>query len=233
MGTLTRSELVTEVSAFFADRDDISTARYITWLNIAQQRIARVHNFEELEGLNTSLSTSYTGTPADDKFVTLPSTVRKIHDIRLIDGSESRKLQGFLYKEFDKRIPYPEKYATGKPSIYTKWAGKLELWKIPDAAYDLDIRITAWPTAFNASSDVASDLDEKDDALIMLAVSWGYLSLRNMEDANKFWAIYKNMLNDIVGEDIEQPSIELVGDTMDEAGIPSQYWKDPFVHDID
>ena len=43
------------------------------------------------EDLNTSLTTSYTGVPTDDKFVTLPSTVRKIHDIRLIDGAESVK----------------------------------------------------------------------------------------------------------------------------------------------
>lgn len=231
MGTLLRSELVTEISSFFANRSDITSANIITWLNIAQTRMARVHKFQELEGIDTTAIT-YVGTPSTDKFFTLPTNTRKIYTVRLIDGSNSRKITVYTPQEFDKKIPYPEKYSTGRPSIAARWAHKLEWWKIPDKSYSIETRISKWPTAFLSSSDVVSDFDEKDDALIMLTVSWGYMRLRNMKDANFYWKVYSGMLNDIVGEEVENPDITLQGDTMGDGTLMEEPWRDPFVRSL-
>ena len=229
MGTLLRSELEEEVGAFFANRTDVSQTRYLRWLNLAQTRIARLNNWEELENITTD-TLSYTGNADNDKFYTLPTNTKEIMNVRLIDGDNSRKLNGYIYREFDKAIPYPQRYSTGRPSIYTRWQGRLEFWKIPDSAYSIELRTILWPTAFTSSSDVVSDLDEKDDAIIMLAVSWGHLSLRNNDDASKYWRVYSRMINEIIGEDRERPDIDLVGfreggDDL-RSGTP---WADPFV----
>jgi len=190
MGTLLKSELINEVSKFFADRSDIDAARYVLWLNLSQQRIARLKVWEELQGLDTSLVTV-----AGDKFVSEPSNIRKIYTLRLIDGDNSRFLNGKPQKAFDKLIPLPSQHAEGRPSIYTRWAGKFELYQVPDLVYNLELRYSKWATAFTTGADIVSDLNEKDDALIMLTVSWGFLTLRNIEDATKYWRIYKDMIN--------------------------------------
>ena len=227
MGTLPRSELVEELKGFFGNRDDITDSRYIRWLNLAQTRIARIHGWEELEE-ESSLSTT-----ANSKTISIPSNTRKVRSVVLIDGTSSKKLTGYLYKEFDKHIPYPEALSTGRPTIYTHWKGQLELWKIPDAVYSVKMRRTFWPTAFTSSSDVASDLDEKDDAIIMLAASWGHLSLRNTEDGTKYWRIYTRLINEAIGEDVERPDVDLFGAAGPSVGAPTDYWKDPFVHSVD
>lgn len=227
MGTLLKSELIDEVSKFFASRNDLNDARYVRWLNLAQTRIARKRNFEELKKISFD-TTNFTGDKSIDKFLSLPSNTRKITTVRLIDGEHSRKITVMLPEVFDKKVPYPEKYSTGRPEIAARWANQLEFWRVPDAQYRIEIRRNAWPTPFTTGSDVVSDLNEKDDALIMLAVSWGFLSLRNISDANFYWKIYSNMLNDIVGEEVETPELDISGFSADGISASSTPWADPF-----
>lgn len=225
MGTLTRSQLESEIHAFFADRTDIDSARLITWLNLAQTRIARLRPWQELEDLDTSVSTA-----ASTKFVTLPTNTRTIYDVRLIDGANSRRISIRTHVEFDKAVPYPERYATGRPELATRWAEKLEFWRVPDAIYPLEIRRLKWPTTFTSGSDVASDLDQKDDALIMLAVTWGYTSFRQLEDAGRCWAIYRAMINEAAGEEVERPELDIApGHVNDPTGLTGDYYLNPFV----
>lgn len=229
MGTLLKSELIEEVGKFFADNSDLTDARYIRWLNIAQTRIARVYNFEELKRVSFD-STSFTGDTEVDKFFGLPDNTRKITTLRLIDGEHSRKLTVILPEKFDAMVPYPQKYATGRPELATRWGNQLEFWRIPDAAYRIELRRTIWPDPFTDAIDQVSDLNEKDDALIMLAVSWGFLSLRNIKDATSYWKVYAQMLNDIVGEEVEKPELDISGFSDPSANLGSSMpWADPFV----
>ena len=228
MGTLTRSELVTEVHSFFANRTDVDSDRIITWLNLAQTRIARLKVWEELKELDTSLQTS-----ASNKFLAEPSGIRTIFSLRLIDGAHSRKLIGKPADTFDSFIPNPARYAEGRPSIYTRWNGNFEFWKIPDDTYDLELRYSKWATAFNSSDDVVSDLNEKDDALIMLTVSWGHHSLRNNKDAGKYWGIYKDMINDAAKEDVENPDLPVMPEGVKpNIKLGGDYWNNPFISNV-
>ena len=230
MGTLLKSELIDEATQFLGNRADIPDSRYVRWLNLAQMRIARLKVWEELQRLNTSLVTVIS-----DKFITEPDNIRKIYTFRLIDGADSRILTGKPSKAFDTFIPLPSRFAEGRPSIYTRWAGKFELYKIPDAVYNLELRYSTWPTAFTTSSDVVSDLEEKDDALIMLMVSWGFLSLRNIEDATKYWYIYQDMINSAAMEDVERPDIDIKPEGLSSGGMSSNNnpWEDPFINSND
>jgi len=225
MGTLTKSELISEISAFFGDRSDIIDSRIIRWLNLAQMRIGRLRDWQELEVLSNAAS----GTTADDKFVVAPTNIRKIYSLRLIDGTHSRKLIRKPLRHFDTTIPYPERYATGRPEFYIYWGGRFELYKIPDAAYDLKLRYIKWPTDFATSTDVVSDLSQKDDAIIMLTVSWGMLSLRNNQDANYYWSIYRSMINEAAGEEVEGPDVDRTPDTNRPTTGAGEYYKNPFI----
>jgi len=224
MGTLLKSDIIAEATAFLGNRADITDARYVRWLNLAQMRIARLKVWEELQALDTSLVTV-----ASDKFITEPSNIRKIYTFRLIDGSNSRILTGKPPKSFDQAIPLPSRFAEGRPTVYTRWAGKIELYKVPDAVYSLDMRYSKWPTAFTTGADIVSDLEEKDDALIMLMVSWGFLSLRNLEDATIYWKVYRDMINDAATEDVERPDIDIKPEGLSSGSISGNNpWQDPF-----
>lgn len=226
MGTLLKSELIDEISDFFANREDFTDARYVRWLNLAQQRIVRLKVWEELQALDTSLVTV-----VSDKFLAEPSNIRKIYTLRLIDDSNSRYLMGKPQKAFDKMIPLPSRFAEGRPSIYTRWAGNFEFYKVPDAIYSLELRYTKWATAFTTAADIVSDLSEKDDALIMLAVSWGFLTLKNIDDATKYWRIYKDMINNAAMEDVERPDIDIKPEGISSSAMNNNNpWENPFIN---
>lgn len=230
MGTLLKSDIIDEATQFLGNRTDITDSRYVRWLNLAQMRIARLKVWEELQALDTSLVTVIS-----DKFITEPANIRKIYSFRLIDAEHSRILTGKPPKSFDQAIPLPSRFSEGRPTVYTRWAGKIELYKVPDAVYSLEMRYSKWPTAFLIGSDVVSELEEKDDALIMLMVSWGFLSLRNIEDATKYWRIYRDIINDAAMEDVERPDIDIKPEGLSSGSLANSNdpWADPFVNSVD
>lgn len=232
MGTLTLTELENEIRASMGGRTDFDS-RLPQALNIAQNRIARIRNWEELESLYTG-ATAFTSTPADDKFLALPVGIRKIFSVRLIDGLNSRKLTRVPHKTWDRKIPAAQEYSTGRPSLYTQYRSIMEFWRVPDAAYVLHCRTIDWPTAFAAASpDATSDLDEKDDMLIALALSWMFMTIKNEAMARKWWGVYSGMLNDAVGEDAEKPDLDYLPDVGAAGAVGAvPYYQDPFVNSI-
>ena len=233
MGTLTLDDMKDEMRSSLGGRTDIN-ARLTRILNLAQMRIARKHRWEELENLYTN-TTAFTSTPADDKYLAMPSNLRDVYSIRLLDGANSRKLVRVPNRSWDKRIPSPEYFATGRPSLYTLRRNIMEFWKVPDAAYSLEAFGISWPTVFvDATPTAVSDLDQKDDMLITLAMSWTFMTLRNREEAARWWAIYANMMNDAVDEEVEKPDLDFpVGLKLDTGQIGGEYYRDPFVKSVD
>lgn len=229
MGTLILSDLKDEMRHSLGNRTDLD-ARLTRILNLAQMRIARKHRWEELENLYTN-TTAFTSTPASDKYLAMPSNLRDVYSIRLLDGANSRKLVRVPNRSWDKRIPIPEYFSTGRPALYTLRRNIMEFWKVPDAVYDLEVFAITWPTPFSdASPSALSDLDQKDDMLICLGLSWTFMTLREPEDAKKWWVIYANMMNDSVDEEIEKPDLEFpVGMKSGVDQLGGEYWRDPFV----
>jgi len=84
MGTLTFTELQDEVRSALGGRTDLN-ARLPRALNIAQQRLARIHDFDEMETLTTT-TFGFAGTTAD-RFLALPSK-REVFSIILLDGAQ-------------------------------------------------------------------------------------------------------------------------------------------------
>ncbi|PCJ26716.1 MAG: hypothetical protein COA94_04785 [Rickettsiales bacterium] len=206
MGTLTYLQIKEEVLGFLGNRDDF-TSRIDTIVNIAQMRIARLSKFEELK---TSLTDdlTLTGGITADKVYTLPTNLRNIFSIKVYEDTGDRyvKLVGLSSTQFDKKFTKPSKESRNMPVFYHRWGSTIEMYPIIDKNYKIDIRYNKWPTVLAADGDL-SDLQEKDDAIITLAASWMFMSLKKKEDANFQWGVYKNMMKDILGEDRESSDI--------------------------
>jgi len=231
VGTLTYDQIKTEVLAALGNRADFSTDRLTVIANLAQMRIARAKRWEELDAVTTG-TLDYTATPADDKYLTMPTGTRDIYTFRLVLGNgESRKLSRKTVTFFDRIIPDPAYVSVNKPQMYTLFNDKAELWPVPDAAYDYEIRRCAWPLAFTGEGDLTqkSDLDEKDDMITALSISWAMQSIGRSDDAARWWIIYTNMLNSAIGEDVEKPDQVIAPDFELGAQAPREYWKDPWV----
>lgn len=233
MGDLTGQTLVSEVSRHLAGRDDLTTADIITALNLSQTRLARAHDFKELE-FSESGTFNITASAASDKIISFSSLTNdnpiEIYSFRVVtaDG-RSRKLTQLAPRKFDLEIPEPEYYARGTPHIYTMWQDRFELWRVPDEAHVWSLRGTKWPTDLVGSTET-SDLDKKDDLLIYLTVSYLYGSLGEYERAGRFFGIFRGVYDEADLEDRRKPDLMLSpvrGPSMH--GLSGEPWANPFV----
>lgn len=227
MGTLTADELKEEVSSHLGNRTDVTDARLFRYLNLAQMRIARDSKYREMQYIE-SLSISNTGSN-DDKFIALPSDVRSVRSLVVEDETNSQKLIYLSPGLWDKKLPYPEQYTRNRPTHFTIYREIIELSPMPDEDYTLRLRGTKWPVALTSGGS-ASELDEKDDLLIILAASMLLDTLGKKDEADRKYAIYRNSREAAVREDDDQPAEILIPEPLHDLVNESveEYWKDPF-----
>ncbi len=232
MGTLTLDNIKDELRESMGGRNDVNS-RLERIINLAQMRIARVKKggWEELDKTyDTTLSIA--GTVEQDKLITLQSTLRDITSFRIIVGSnQSRKLTYVPIRKWDEVIPEPEYYARGKPTLYTIQNNVAEIWRVPDVAYRAIIRTKQWPTTLSTAGQT-SDLDNKDDLIINLSLSWIFNSQSKMDEAGRFWTIYSAALNEATGEDDEKIDQIIMPDFNLHTNFDTEYWRDPFMRVI-
>ncbi len=225
MGALTLAELKTGVRDHFSGRTDKDT-RLTQLLNIAQIRLVRDHDFEEMKG-QTTLEPAFTGTLATDKFIAIPSTVKEIFSVAVIDDSAGYPVTQKAGRTFAKEIPYNEEWSTNRPRICRRWGlSNLEVWPIPDQAYVYPYLYSSWPTDLSSESGV-SDISKKDDLLILLTAMWLAVEIDRPDRANYLFAIFQNEYKNAVREDEKKPDLEIAGYRAGVGGH-GEYWKQPF-----
>lgn len=233
MGTLTLTELKDEVRSGLGKRTDLDT-RLTRFLNLAQQRLARLHDFDEMEKI--SLSTFPFANTSADKYITLPG-LRELYSFKLIDGQQSRPLRQVTPRMWNRVIPAPQEYTRDKPTHYTIWNNTCVIWPLARQA-DLEAEIwwTRWPSEFSDSTpDVKSDYNQKDEILIELALVYAYNSLGKIDDAQAHWARAKPLLVEAINTDQTKPDLEIVpGPGHEELlnGLSHEYWNDPFIRSL-
>lgn len=234
-GVLTLDEIKGEIRSAIANRTDLD-ARLLRIINLSQERIARVHRWEELEQL-LQRTTDITTDADIDRLVPIPKNTRDIYSLLLIDTQNkerSRKLTRRHFRSIDRNVPAPDYYTRRIPTSYVLWRETLELFPVPDKVYTLRARAILWPTAFTGDAQQVSDLDHKDDMIISLSISWCFQTLKMKEEAQQWWAIYKGAINDAAGEEVEVPDM----DHLPNAGLQNssssvEYYKDPFSRSVD
>lgn len=227
MGDLTFGDLKAEVKAGLAGRLDLDL-RLGRFVNMAQMRLARMHDFDEMEVL--SLTTITNTNQELDRFLQMP-TLREVYSVVLLDGANSRKLEGRTPQYNDRMIPKPDYWTRDRPAEYTVWGNFLEFWPLPNATYSIRVRWTQWPPTLVNDTDKSLFL-AKDDVIIELAVSRAFYSLGKEEDAMKHEGIARILLEEGKEVDRTRPDIEIkpaISDSQAIVGPNSTPWNDPFV----
>jgi hypothetical protein len=220
MGILTFDNIKREVLQHHANRSDAQSRLNIV-VDMAMMRIARLHDWDQLK-LLLSGTLAVTATARNDKLYNLNDVIpagyrlKTLYSVRLItaDG-RSQKLLGKTHLEFDQEIPEPEFYARGLPIWYTVFGTRvtapsvlvknptLELWRVPDVAYNMDLRLQVWPRFL--TDGVLTDADYSDlmadDAVIALATSYLYNSYGREDKAKWHFGIYSSIVRDALNLD--------------------------------
>lgn len=224
MGVLTGTEMENEIRSNLGNRTDLDSRLY-RFINFAQDQLARYHQFDELETVLENTFTTSTGT------VDLPSKPLDIRSFRLIDGSHSRKLDYYTPRQFDEVLPKPDWYTTGRPSIYTAYRKKVEVWRVPDDSYTYKLRYKAYPTAFTDGSSETSDFEGMDDILIALATSWAFRSLGESEKASYWIGVAAKGMQLAKKADLYTTDYEPSGEAT--ANLTAgEYWLNPWVKGV-
>lgn len=231
MGTLTFSQLQAEVRAGLGNRTDLDT-RLPSIVNLAQQRIALIHDFDEMEViLNTSVSNT---SSANDKNLVLPLK-REIYSVVVLNGAQSLKMTYRTPQYWDRVMSMPEFWARDMPRDYTIWNNTLEMFPLPDITYSLRIRYTQWPAALVNSTDLSAYIN-KDEVIIELALGYALYSLGKEADARLHEGRAMQILMAAAGTDDEKPDMKILPGKSDsdisltQVGAP---WLNAFVRSTD
>lgn len=235
--SLSFSAFKDEIERHLGNRDDIDDVRVARQLNLAQTRMARAFDFRELQA-KTSVSITPSGVATTDKYYTFNVNLHTLYSVLFTESNRSYFLEWVPQGQWDRLISKPEELGTGiRATNFTVWDGapvKLELWRVPSAAYSLTFKYSLWPTDFDGvTMSQTTDLKNKDDALLNLTVSQYFRSLGMSQQANEFFGIYKDMMKDAMDDD-SQPGITLIprGIRADRS-LSANYANDPFVRSIE
>jgi len=184
---MTRDDFVEEIRANIRRSSTVlADSRIRLWLNWGQNLLSNWHTYEEMKK-------KYTGTTvASQPDYGFPTNMKDIQSMVINTGdSESRKLIHVPARSFDKIIPRKAQHDEGIPAWYVDYGVNFEVFKIPDDEYTFDLRCSLFPADFNTASadatyDVVSGLLRKDALLSALGTMYGFLSLRELEDAT-YW----------------------------------------------
>jgi len=187
--------------------------------------MSRKHDFKELQKRYTS------ATVANQKVYSFPAAYKIIIEMRLIDGFSSRKLKRLLPQYFASVIPYPENHTTGLPAWYIPWGHYFDLFKIPDDAYQLQLKTVDWPTVITASTGITTYDSNKDDIIVNGMTAEGFDYLQMYEDGALWRVKFKSELKEAIDLDESAPDYEPVGRGFEASGsgiYVGEYWNEPF-----
>ena len=208
----------------------LPASRLTLWTNWAQGYLADLHTYEEMRVKDSTISTA-----ASTSTIACPTRMKDLYSAMVVDGARSRKLTYVRAKEFDIVVPLPTTYATGLPEWYVDYSTTFELFPIPDAIYNVPMRISRYPIDLSAGSD-QSALLRKDALIVAIATTFGFYSLREVEDA-AYWgtevvgSLYSaSLLTDRSDEDWSPIARGFGGNgSMGTTVLSGNWWTNPFV----
>lgn len=194
-------------------------------LNRTQVRMSRKHDFREHRKIYSASTTDGT------KNYALPTGWKTIYDLRLIDGSSSRKLEHAQGQHFDEMVAYPENQSEGRPVWYVPYGNTFDLYPIPDDSYVMYIKCTVWPTVITATTDTLSFDSDKDDLLVYGMTEELFQLLQMHEDSAVWNAKFVAGLRDAIDVDGKYPDWNPVGRGFgySQNRYVGDPWLDPFI----
>ena len=240
MGVLTRANLRAEVESNLGGRTN--TTRIDRQLHLAQIRIARAWNWQELV-VREDRTITVTGVASADKRSTTLSAinVREILALGHSIDTTPVKLISLPQRQWDQMINQPDKLVTtaGNPTHYMAYGGAggtiLEWFPVKTVGnWTLHCQYTVWPTDF-ANDSAVSALDNKDDIILAACTSALFHSLGMADDGGRWFGVYRDMLRGAMEEDSYKPDVSLAPRRISEQdhGVVGDPVADPFVKRIE
>jgi hypothetical protein len=235
MGTLSGTDFNTEILAALGNRTDINYARVCTALNLAQTRLSRFYDFNDMALVQLG-TLSFTGNPAADKFLTLPTGLKTIHSLVLVDNTSagslwsSRKMVEKPWRWFDNQFPVPEVLPPEWPSIYTRWGNILTMAPPPMYAFGYQLRYMGMPTPFaSGTPSQTSDFTNKDDILLEDSLRHFWRSLGRMDQAEIHEKRVERLVEEAIQREDTRPDMDVALDISSIGLNIEQYWNNPFI----
>ena len=221
---MNRGEFKTEVLANVGRVGDTAlSARLNSPYLRALQRICRAYDFREMNR-NTTFSTV-----ASTKEYELHDRCKDILSVVLVNDTISRKLKYIPPRALDESVPYPEAWATGVPTYYSKYFDNIELWKIPDAAYTVNVRQSLYPGT-TISDDDECVYVRKDDMVSAMMTAYAYQMLMENDEYRSWMSDAMQMLKEYKREEENQPDYAPVAKPYSaEPTYAGQGWDNPFI----
>ena len=233
MGSVTLAQFQSEIIAGLGNRGDVTLDRIVTALNMKQSRLSRAYDFQEMSA--TPVGTLTTGNPTVDKNYTLPTLTKTIHAIVLVDNTSagalwsSRKMTEKPWRWFDKNFPVPEVLPPEWPSVYTRWGNVITMAPPPQAAYQIRLRTTVWPTPFVSTNlNQTSDFDNKDDILLHDTMGYFWRSFGRVDQAQWHEQVVEQLVKEAIDKEDTRPDMDVSLDVQS-ADLTTQYWNNAFI----
>lgn len=243
MGDLTRAELRTEIDKNLGSKlqglsgSDLTDAqdRIHRAIRQSELRIARGRSLKELN-YSDSVTVTVSGTPSLDAFFSdFPQNWKDIYSLRWQDASDGRahKLTYRTPRQWDRLYGVSYELTTGIPKFYTvskdeNGAWQLEFHPAPSTESTLFRRYSVWPAQMTQDTNT-STLEYVDDLIIAWTTEWLFQSSGEIEDAQRWRAVRRELLGGVILEEAESPDVSILPGMDSETKGPSiSPWEDPF-----
>ena len=206
--------------------DGVSDARITRWINWGKDYLADLHTYEEMKTKDVSKSTA-----ASDNTLAWPTRMKDLFSATVQNTSQSQKLIYVPAREYDATVPRPATFSEGMPKWYVDFGSTFELFPIPDAIYNIPMRIAKYPIDLSGATDTC-ELLRKDALISAVATVFGFYSLREVEDA-AYWggeivpSLYEASLLTDRKVDDWVPIARGFGDSHN-ISLSGEWWKSPF-----
>lgn len=232
---ITYKELIRRVFIGFPRADGEARLAVKQAINDAIMAIANLEDASSL--LATDTTTTDTTTNVKTYHLTTGTynlgltRPKEIYSIKIEDSSNSRKLTYVPHQQWDRVIPYPEQLTTGKPTHYTRFGDEIEVYPIPDAAYDIHIRYSKYPAELTTDASESPYGSEWDTTIVFLSkdLANAYLNGEYILPGKRLADLLRSNLNNAKNA----PDRKLVARPFNSETLGvNEYWKDPFIKGI-
>ena len=180
--------------ADFLARDDL-TAQIKTFVGLAEQRMSRELNIAILERVARA------DVLANQQFVSLPTDMRSIREIAVIDGTTRTSLRYLTPAQLDER---KRNTTTADLEFYSITANDVELLGIPAKALKLEIIYNEGVAALDSATPTSTILTRHGDAYLHGTLHQAFSFLQDEQRAQYHDALFTRAMAEVVKDSNNQ-----------------------------
>jgi len=216
---MTLAELKAAVKVNLGGRSDLDSL-LPTYINWALYDVWKGYTWPQWMSTHSFTTTADTA-EYDKPDGLIVDVVRRSSDSSTAWGT---KLVRLPPRYFDRILPSPNLFSSGKPTHYVEWGSKITLWRTPDDEYSIIVRYQKEPTTLSNDSD-STEFSIFDPIVVTFATHHAFAAINEPNLMAIWYRRGKGMMDDL------WKKIGYVPDMVTHRGANwpyTQYWADPF-----